>query len=333
MSDNNHAIRTHACPECYLCGARGNELYGGLTDRLFGAPGVWNLKQCPDAGCGLTWLDPMPVEEDIALAYRSYYTHQSDDAGKGMAALAYRILWGVLARATGLIKEKRAIWDRYLGDQSSGRLLEIGCGAGNYLARMRTLGWTVEGVEIDPAACRHARKINGLTVHQGNLESKGYPNDCFDAIVINHVIEHVFDPVNLLRECRRIVKPGGKVILLTPNTKSWGHRTFKEYWIGLDPPRHVLLFSSKAMGKCAGLAGFEKTEISTSPANAEFFIKGSMGIKDDGQFDMMGAKAGHSNYIQGLGRTAKYYRYALHEYFQWKSDPEIGEELVMICQK
>src|SRR6185503_20402485 len=69
-------IRSTPCPDCYLCGATGDVLYDSLKDRLFGAPGYWNIRICPNAACGLLWLDPMPVEEDLVKAYHSYYTHQ-----------------------------------------------------------------------------------------------------------------------------------------------------------------------------------------------------------------------------------------------------------------
>lgn len=335
MSDNNCEIRTRACPRCYLCGTQGKELYGGLSDRLFGAPGVWNLKQCPNPACGLIWLDPMPKEEDIALAYRRYYTHQSEGAKKniGIAAPAYRILLGVLARATGLIKEQRAIQTRYLGARAPGKLLDIGCGAGDYLALMRTLGWTVEGVEIDPAACRHARQKHGLAVHEGTVESRGYPENSFDAIVMNHVIEHVFDPVALLKECRRIIKPGGHVVVITPNTKSWGHRKFQESWRGLEPPRHIHIFSPKTMKKCAGMAGFEKVTATTTPANAGTIFMGSMDIPKDGTHGMIRANKSNRGLVQKIIRNSRVLQYQLREYYLWKRNPGLGEEVVMICRK
>lgn len=335
MSDNNYEIRTSARPQCYLCGTQGKELYGGLSDRLFGASGVWNLKQCPNAACGLIWLDPMPMEEDIALAYRRYYTHQSEGAKKNMdiAALVGRILLGVLVRATGLIKEQQAIRTRYLGAQAPGKLLDIGCGAGDYLALMRKLGWTVEGVDIDPAACSHARQTHGLTVHEGTVESNCYPENSFDAAVMNHVIEHVFDPVALLKECHRIIKPGGHVVVITPNTKSWGHRKFQESWRDLDPPRHIHLFSPKTMKKCAGMAGFEKVTATTTPANAYIIFKGSMDIQKDGTYDMIRANKSNRGLMQKIIRNSRVLQYQLREFHLWKGNPSLGEEVVMICRK
>src|ERR1700691_5509244 len=66
---------TRPNPDCVVCGVRGESLYAGLTDRLFGAAGKWSFKRCPRLPCGLIWLDPIPLETDINRAYETYYTH------------------------------------------------------------------------------------------------------------------------------------------------------------------------------------------------------------------------------------------------------------------
>jgi hypothetical protein len=69
-------IRSEPCPRCYLCQTAGEMLYEGMRDRLFGAPGEWNLRRCPNRDCGLLRLDPMPLEADIGKAYADYFTHE-----------------------------------------------------------------------------------------------------------------------------------------------------------------------------------------------------------------------------------------------------------------
>jgi hypothetical protein len=71
----NSGIRVRPSPFCTMCGRRGEPLYHGLIDRVFDTPGRWNLKRCPDSACGLLWLDPIPVAEDIGKAYANYFTH------------------------------------------------------------------------------------------------------------------------------------------------------------------------------------------------------------------------------------------------------------------
>src|SRR5260370_27105871 len=87
MAGQPPTIRTRAKPACPLCGTAGKLLHAGLTDRLFSAPGVWQLKQCPRAECGLVWPDPAPLEEDLGLAYQMYYTHP--EPAKGLAGVGY----------------------------------------------------------------------------------------------------------------------------------------------------------------------------------------------------------------------------------------------------
>jgi hypothetical protein len=89
-------IRSRPFPECSLCGTRGEPLYAGLTDRLFGAPGEWNLKCCSNSGCGLIWLDPMPLEDDIGKAYENYISlmrsrriHRPESRARAGARLSF----------------------------------------------------------------------------------------------------------------------------------------------------------------------------------------------------------------------------------------------------
>ena len=117
------------------------------------------------------------------------------------------------------------------------------------------MGRFAEGVDFDPAAVRNA-KGKGLQVHLGKLETQEYPDNHFDAITMSHVIEHVHNPLQLLHECYRILKPGGRLVVATPNCESWGHKIFKRNWRGLEPPRHLYLFSMMSLNKAVDIAGF-----------------------------------------------------------------------------
>src|SRR5437762_123817 len=93
MEDRPSEIRTVRRPNCLLCGTKGELLYDALADFHFGAPGIWGLKKCPNKMCGLAWLDPFPLEEDIALAYRRYYTHGRDSTEIRLPAKLRRLLY------------------------------------------------------------------------------------------------------------------------------------------------------------------------------------------------------------------------------------------------
>lgn len=88
----------------------------------------------------------------------------------------------------------------------------------------------------------HARRLYDADVDLGDLLDIGLEAASFDVIVMNHVIEHVYDPVATLVECRRLLAPEGKIIIITPNLKSYGHEIYGEDWRALEPPRHLHLF-------------------------------------------------------------------------------------------
>ncbi|WP_157651291.1 class I SAM-dependent methyltransferase [Dechloromonas denitrificans] len=126
------------------------------------------------------------------------------------------------------------------------RLLDVGCGNGEFMEFARQAGWLVQGVDIDVAAVTIA-KAKGLDVIAGGIEQFAGQTACFDRITLSHVVEHVFDPMGLLRDCFRLLKPGGVLWVDTPNMGSAGLRVFGEYWRGLEPPRHLMLFSRASL--------------------------------------------------------------------------------------
>lgn len=275
-------IRTRPQPACILCCRLGVDLYRNLADRLFGVGGSWSFKQCSDPSCGLVWLDPMPLTEDLGKAYANYYTHAAPPSpqrdGHSSALKQYcrnaqslyvRRRFGYAnGRASGFAHCLGGLLHFYRTEASStflasvpgGKLLDVGCGSGAYLAAMRHLGWAVAGVDFDPAAVAAARRA-GLDVNCGSLEAQQYPAAAFDAVALSHVVEHLPDPVATLQECARILKPGGRLLLFTPNTASLGHRLFREDWRGLEPPRHLFLFSAGSMDRLLRQAGFAAVTI------------------------------------------------------------------------
>ena len=279
-------IRADPRPFCTLCGTRGEFIHVDLPDRLFGAPGHWSLKRCLNRRCQLIWLDPMPVPEDLGKAYSTYYTHKApeitESSPRSLVRRCYRLLkmsyladkYGyetgvnsVLARSLGkllyVFPTRRRDVDgfvRHLRWVPQGKLLDVGCGAGHWMLLMRELGWNVQGVDFDEASVSLAR-AQGLKIHQGSLEEQNLGGDHFDAVMLNHVIEHVVDPVRTLIECARILKPGGRLIMATPNSSALAHRIFKQYWRGLEPPRHLHLFNPVSMRKLLDQIGFKKASL------------------------------------------------------------------------
>ena len=326
--DNEKQIRANDCPDCYLCQAEGKLLYSNLSDRIFNAPGNWNLKQCSNPICSLVWLDPMPLASEIGKAYETYCTHDSPEATakkNGLRPLirsAYRAVWLASFSVLGVKQEKVSL-DRLYLTQESGRLLEVGCGAGKYLNRMKQIGWEVEGVDFDPKVAETVANRYGIKIHTGTLESVSYPDKSFDAVTMNHVIEHVPDPVALLKECHRILKPGGYLVVVTPNIASWGHQQFGSSWLHLDPPRHLFLFSQDTLKHCAGKVGFEKMRTLTTSIRAANCFAGSLEIQKLGRNLIMNPKK--SNLFRGM--ILQIYSILFNNY------RNSGEEAVLITQR
>ncbi|TMA23620.1 MAG: methyltransferase domain-containing protein [Deltaproteobacteria bacterium] len=296
-SDRPDVIGTRARPRCPVCEEPGTPLHHDLRDAVWGAPGRWTLDRCPDPACGTLWLDPAPREEDMAIAYARYQTHASAQRGvnapvgslMAMAKRGYlRRRWhyaglgnGVGPRLLGWIfgglPQQRARLDAaifHLDGRRPGRLLDVGCGAGDAIERMAALGWRAEGVDTDPAAVAVARN-RGLTVHEGTLDRLRLEPESFDAVTLSHVIEHVPDPRALLGECRRLLTPGGALFIETPNARSWLHARFGRHWRGLEPPRHFQVFTPASLARLVAGQDLQVSHLATSAKAASFTFAAS----------------------------------------------------------
>jgi rhamnosyltransferase len=317
-------LKTVPRPQCKFCGGAGEVLFEELRDRHLSAPGTWQLKRCRNPGCGLIWLDPEASAEDVEALYRDYYTHGVSDRSVGLVRSALRCAYGWALNATPIGRQRKRFEKLFVDDLPPGELLELGCGAGERLPVFAALGWRVTGQEIDAAAAAQARRTSGAEIYVGPVEELAARGRRFDAIVMNHVIEHAFDPVGLLRTCLAMLQPGGTLICVTPNAASWGCREFGANWIGLDPPRHVTMFAPSTLRAAARMAGHPQPEVSTSCANAQAFALGSFEMASRGRYDMRSRASWRSQLLSVLAQLR-----ALNEF---RRNPESGDELILRCR-
>lgn len=253
-----------SCPVCG--GKRRKLLYEGLVDNVYRtAHGTWNMYQCESCNSG--YLDPCPTRETIGLAYKQYFTHKLPGQAKKTESLSRIKRWrralangylnnrfstelkpenrigACVARLMPPLKRQLDFSVRFLSMPKLGaRLLDIGCGNGAFLSRAAQAGWEVYGVEPDPKAAALAKEA-GVNVRQGSVEAFSDKNNYFDAVTLSHVIEHLHDPVGALLMLKAMMKPGGVLYLETPNLDSLGHKRYGRNWRGLEPPRHLVIFT------------------------------------------------------------------------------------------
>lgn len=285
-------------PVCPLCGSAERQvLHDAIEDDSFRcAPGRWTLWRCRH--CAIAYLDPRPSPASIHRAYESYYTHDDNPELPGAlnwkGRLRLRLVNGYMNRRFGstlspasrfgpifcaLLPRYREEADRdarHLPNLRTAprRLLDIGCGRGDFLNSAARLGWDVMGLEPDHHAATKAR-ARGIEVICGGIDQLAGQHDLFNAITVNHVIEHVHDAPGLLSASFRLLKPGGSVWISTPNIDSVGHAVFGRHWRGLEAPRHLLLFNRDALVGALRRAGFVDIHDCRIPSPRRWLFKRS----------------------------------------------------------
>lgn len=203
--------------------------------------------RCED--CGLVFLNPQPSDEELGRIYtENYFLGSESDEGRRAAS--------EIKQATALqyLSEIR----RYRGG-TAGRLLEVGCGDGDFLRMAEREGWEVAGVEYSSDACDRARgRLKNGEVHCGELQHASLPTNAFDVVAISDVIEHVRSPLPFLREIHRVLKPGGTVFIATPSTDSWSARLLKQKWMEFKV-EHLTYFNRATLQTAMFKAGFRNT--------------------------------------------------------------------------
>lgn len=269
---------------CPLCGDRKRTtLYERLRDIVFNvAPGTWALHRCN--GCQCLYIDPRPTFDSIGLAYRSYYTHEgtqrleNDDLTalqrvSRTLANGYRngrygtherpAHWfgSVLGYLLPAFRRRAAPSIRCLSPQDRGaRVLDVGCGGGNFLYWAKAMGCDVFACDPDPIAAKRVQHL-GISVRQGGIETYLDKRGCFDLVTMGHVVEHLHNPGEAMTISRQLLRSGGRIWLETPNCRSRGFEVYGQYWRGLEVPRHLVLFDQDSLAALAARAGFEDIQV------------------------------------------------------------------------
>lgn len=247
------------CPYCH----------GDLFDVLFEAPDfdsgekTFQLHRCRQ--CGLVRTEPVLSGGELGQYYNLPYYGSGKAKFSGPAEKITRFFNYLRART--ILSHLRGGIEQLAGARP--RVLDIGCGRGNLLVSLKHLGCECHGVE------RNEFPPDGLPgdirFHTGELDNIAFDGDYFDAIIIWHVLEHVDDPVSMIKEASRILRPGGLLAIAVPNFGSLQAELFKKDWFHLDLPRHIYHFTPGTLTAILRKFGFSITRKTTFSVEQNMF--------------------------------------------------------------
>ena len=210
---------------CSVCAGDEARLLFRASDHLTG--NEFTLVRC--YGCGSVYVNPRPGADGIGGYYPDAYYGQRHPF---LAGLMMRFREQKLPRLEG----------------RPGRLLDIGCGGGDFILYCRQYGWLVAGIEQQQSPIMALKQALGIEVYEP-AQLAELPSDWFDVVTIWHVLEHVPDPAWTLANVQRVLKPGGTVLIEVPNFGGWQGRIGGPAWFHLDVPRHLTHFERPTLGR------------------------------------------------------------------------------------
>ncbi len=237
---------------CEICGSKETHFRYSKNDKFGIELQPFTVAEC--ASCGLTFINPRPVSSEIGKFYPDHYQWKEGDsqeplgfAAKLEKAYRYHQLGTEIKR---MVRH---------GVKAPAKILDIGCGTGDRLALLRKEGFEVFGVETSEQAL-YAKHHFKQPVFHGLLQDARYESNQFDAIVLYNVLEHIHRPKEILKEIRRILKPGGKLVVEVPNNQSLQARCLKGRWAAADVPRDLYYFDESVLTRLLRDSGFEILE-------------------------------------------------------------------------
>jgi len=260
--------------DCGLCGSSLNT----TIYRYCLGQDVLNIVKCRNCGC--IYLTPRPRSDKIGEFYQDDYysfkidTGNADEQISAKDAFRYTVMkhhFGyakidsskelpIPPRLSALFRSFVAV-PHY---REAGRLLDVGCGAGQKLLEFRALGWDVRGAELSEQAVAAARKM-GLDVARTDVAHSPWPAESFSAVTFYHSLEHLPSPRLALRESFRLLEPGGELLVAVPNFGCLERKLFGRNWNWLEVPRHFYHFTRASLTRVVAETGFKVEWVGFSP--------------------------------------------------------------------
>jgi len=243
LADREARIGSHSPAPCPVCGQVGAKEWLRSPDRLHGRREQYRLVRCQ--GCSLVWLSNPSKPEEMHLHYTDAYHKLISAAGQNSPAR-----WGF--RKDALAPYRR-----------SGALLDLGCSSGSFLESMKGEPWKLYGIEMSAEGAKTAEARSGAHVFVGDIPDAPFAPESFDVITCFDVLEHLYEPRQVMANVGEWLKPGGIFYVLVPNIDSAEARVFGSYWHGLELPRHLSHFSPASLKFLAESVGLRQVSLET----------------------------------------------------------------------
>jgi SAM-dependent methyltransferase len=241
--EDGRSSKNHGSAPCPICGQEGAQEWLRGQDRLHGRQQEYTLVRCP--ACSLVWLSNPPKPSEMHLHYTAAYHKLISTGGDNSPAR-----WRFRKQALAPYKQ-------------SGTLLDLGCSSGSFLEFMRSESWKLYGIEMSPEGARTAEERSKAQVFVGNVLDAPYPRESFDVITCFDVLEHLYEPRQVMDRVGEWLKLGGIFYVLVPNIDSAEGRVFGSYWHGLELPRHLFHYSRASLKFLAESAGLREVSLET----------------------------------------------------------------------
>jgi SAM-dependent methyltransferase len=233
---------------CYLCASRDSEPFISAQDDLTGKPGTFTFVTC--RGCGLRYQNPRVTLDHIGEYYDdNYIAHRKKRRWGVMTPLVERGM-------NKLDADKDRIVSRYVTLEPASSVLDVGCAVGTFLQHLRQrYGASVVGLDFKDLSGHPS--LRGVEFHRGLFYDALLAAERFDLVTMWHFLEHDYDPMRSLRTARRVLKPGGTLVIEVPRLDSRTFRWFGNRWPGLQAPQHTVLLDRAHIVEMVRTAGFD----------------------------------------------------------------------------
>lgn len=209
----------------------------------------FDISRCND--CGAVFVANILINQEYYCKYypENYYSNElSNSLINHSVNLIYKLLVKI---------EEKQILDNLLSNKKSKlKILDIGCGKGEFLVNISNDKFDKYGVEINPDGYKICKEKK-IKVYNQELKDLTFGDNIFDAITLRHVIEHLDKPNEIMHSIKRILKEDGILVMGTPNTDGLGFRYGQNIWFHLDAPRHLILYNKKSLEYLLNKAGFK----------------------------------------------------------------------------